>query len=92
MDTVIVVTAPEAMRIQRVMQRDHTSESQVRARMDKQWPEEEKSAEPIFLYTMTANKALSLKCSVFIKHSRIIKRSNHGRQQIRGHAKGSSLK
>ncbi len=38
-DMVIAVTAPEALRIQRVMQRNRISESEVRARMARQWPE-----------------------------------------------------
>lgn len=40
----IVVTAPLAARVQRVVQRDHTSEEQVLARIKNQWPEEEKLA------------------------------------------------
>lgn len=39
---VIVVTAPETMRIQRAMQRDHATEASVRARMNNQLPESEK--------------------------------------------------
>lgn len=42
LDFLIVVTAPEALRIERVMQRDKISESQVRARMKNQLPENEK--------------------------------------------------
>ena len=38
-DMVIVVTAPEALRIQRVMERNGSSESEVRARMARQWTE-----------------------------------------------------
>ena len=38
-DAVIVVTAPEELRIQRVMQRNGISEAEVRARMARQWPE-----------------------------------------------------
>lgn len=44
LDYVILVTAPEAMRIQRVMQRDNTTADAVRARMNKQWPQERKEA------------------------------------------------
>jgi dephospho-CoA kinase len=42
LDKLIVVTAPVALRIERVMQRDRASEADVRARMAKQMPEEEK--------------------------------------------------
>ncbi len=42
LDFLIVVTAPESLRIQRVMERDHISEEQVRARMRGQLPEADK--------------------------------------------------
>ena len=42
LDYIIVVTAPESLRIQRVIQRDDVEEAAVRARIDKQWPEAEK--------------------------------------------------
>jgi dephospho-CoA kinase len=42
LDKVIVVTAPEDVRIRRIMTRDGVSEEQVRARMRNQMPEEEK--------------------------------------------------
>lgn len=42
LDYIIVVAAPESLRIQRVMQRDDIKEEAVRARIDKQWPEAEK--------------------------------------------------
>ncbi|MFZ5941077.1 MAG: dephospho-CoA kinase [Bacteroidota bacterium] len=41
-DRVVVVSAPVELRIRRVMQRDAVTEEEVRARMDKQWPAEEK--------------------------------------------------
>ncbi len=40
----IMVTADEAIRIQRVMERDQVTEQQVRARMEKQWPDSQKIA------------------------------------------------
>lgn len=43
LDGVITVTAPEEIRIQRVMQRDNVSEAEVRKRISNQWPEEEKA-------------------------------------------------
>lgn len=42
LDKIIVVYAPEQVRIGRVMARDKSSEGDVRARMAKQWPDEEK--------------------------------------------------
>lgn len=42
LDQVITVTAPEDLRIQRVIGRDGLSAEQVKARIDKQWPEEKK--------------------------------------------------
>lgn len=42
LDAVIVVVAPELLRIQRVATRDRVDESAVRARMKNQWPDEEK--------------------------------------------------
>ncbi|MEX2588670.1 MAG: dephospho-CoA kinase [Chitinophagales bacterium] len=43
LDKIIVVDAPEKLRIQRVMKRDTVSEKEVRARMDKQWPQTHKN-------------------------------------------------
>ena len=42
MDKSILVVAPEAIRIERVMQRDNTTEAAVKARIDKQMPDAEK--------------------------------------------------
>ena len=42
LDTVIVVTAPEKLRIERVMKRDNTTEQEVRVRMKNQISEEER--------------------------------------------------
>lgn len=42
LDKLIVVTAPEALRIRRVMERDGISEAAVQARLDSQLPEAEK--------------------------------------------------
>ncbi len=43
MDYLILVTAPEQVRIERVMTRDNTTEAAVLARMEKQMPEQEKA-------------------------------------------------
>jgi dephospho-CoA kinase len=42
LDRLIVVTAPEHLRILRVMQRDGATEAEVRARLNKQLPESDK--------------------------------------------------
>jgi dephospho-CoA kinase len=42
LDCIIVVTAPEELRIQRVISRDGVSEVTIRERMKNQWSEEEK--------------------------------------------------
>ncbi|GAA4136757.1 dephospho-CoA kinase [Sphingobacterium kyonggiense] len=42
LDYTILVTSPEALRIARVMKRDHVTEEEVRGRMAKQMPESEK--------------------------------------------------
>ena len=41
-DAIVMVTASEATRLRRAMERDHCDEATVRARMAKQWPEEGK--------------------------------------------------
>ena len=41
-DAVVMVSASEATRLRRVMEREHCTEDAVRARMAKQWPEEGK--------------------------------------------------
>lgn len=41
-DAIVMVSASEAIRLRRVMEREHCDEATVRARMAKQWPEEGK--------------------------------------------------
>lgn len=41
-DAVVMVYAPEALRLERAMKRDHATEAQIRARMDAQMDDEEK--------------------------------------------------
>lgn len=43
-DYIITVTAPEEVRIARVMARDHCTEAQVRARMSQQWSDTQRIA------------------------------------------------
>lgn len=42
LDKIILVTAPENIRIQRAMTRDHVSKEAVKERLKQQWPEEKK--------------------------------------------------
>jgi dephospho-CoA kinase len=49
LDGMIVVTAPEALRTSRVMQRDGVSQEEVTRRMKNQWPEEEKVKQADFV-------------------------------------------
>jgi dephospho-CoA kinase len=42
LDLVILITAPEELRIRRIMQRDGEEESNIRQRMLNQWPDEKK--------------------------------------------------
>jgi dephospho-CoA kinase len=44
MDRIICVTAPEELRIRRVMERDHLPRQEVEKRIAQQWPEERKTA------------------------------------------------
>lgn len=44
LDTVILVTAPEEIRIKRVSERDGEAEEAVRSRMASQWPDDRKSS------------------------------------------------
>ena len=48
MDYTVVVTAPEAVRIRRVMARDGVTEEQVRKRMAAQWSDAERVARADF--------------------------------------------
>lgn len=41
-EKIILVTAPESVRLQRVMARDGVGEPEIKARMDRQWPENDK--------------------------------------------------
>jgi dephospho-CoA kinase len=49
MDQVILVSAPEELRLERVMQRDGTDEAAVRAHMVRQWPESRKAERADFI-------------------------------------------
>ncbi|MEL6673166.1 MAG: dephospho-CoA kinase [Bacteroidota bacterium] len=50
-DAVITVYAPKAIRLERVMKRDGVARAAVEARMNKQWPEQEKLKRADFVIT-----------------------------------------
>ncbi len=58
LDGTVLVTAPEQIRIDRVMKRDGISESDVRARMQKQWSDEEKMKRADWMISNDGEKAL----------------------------------
>jgi len=58
MDYTVVVTAPEAVRIARVMQRDGLSEAQVRQRIAAQWGDEARLAQADFVLENDNRQAL----------------------------------
>lgn len=51
LDKIVVVTAPEATRIQRVMERDGATKEEVKARISKQMPQKEKEERADFVIT-----------------------------------------
>jgi dephospho-CoA kinase len=58
LDKIIGVSAPEDIRIQRVMQREKTTEEEVRKRLDKQMPEAEKMSRCDFVLTNDGKEML----------------------------------
>lgn len=70
LDYTILVTAPEDIRVQRVMDRDRISREQVLARMSKQWSDEEKIKLADFV--IVNNDTSSLIQQVMDLHQRFI--------------------
>lgn len=60
-DKIILVTAPESLRIERVMKRDASNEEQIRLRMKHQWSETEKLKLADFVIENDGNECLSSK-------------------------------
>jgi len=58
MDINISISAPESIRIARVMQRDESSEGQVRQRMSKQWSDEQRNAKADYVIINDNKEAL----------------------------------
>jgi dephospho-CoA kinase len=63
LDRIIVVTVPEETRIKRVMERDNVTEEEVRARINKQMPQEEKEKKADHIITNIAWKTLNIQIS-----------------------------
>lgn len=57
-DKIVVVTAPESLRLERVMRRSNLSAEAVKARMKKQWPQERKNAMADYLVDNSGEKSL----------------------------------
>ncbi len=73
LDVLIVVTAPEPLRIRRVMARDSVSEETVRARMNNQMPEAEKVRLADFL--IVNDEQQSLVRQVWHVHRELVKKA-----------------
>ncbi|MBZ0244185.1 MAG: dephospho-CoA kinase, partial [Bacteroidales bacterium] len=57
-DKLVLVSAPEKLRIERVKERDKLSKKAIRARMNSQWPEEKKLALVDFVIVNDGNQML----------------------------------
>lgn len=73
-DKIIVVTAKEDLRLERVMGRSSEKKEQVKARMAKQWPQEKKDA--MADYLIDNNGRQSLIKQVLKVHENIISQAN----------------
>lgn len=73
-EKVVVVSAPEELRIERVMKRNGVSRSQVLERMARQWPEEQKLARAD--YVVQNDGSRSIIKQVIAIHEDLIRQSN----------------
>lgn len=76
MDKTIVVAAPEAIRIKRVVERDAASIEEIRKRMQHQLPQEKLIS--LADYTITADDTTPLLPQVLSIHNRLLKLSTDG--------------
>ncbi len=74
-DETVLVKSPEAIRIKRIMERDHTTEDQVKLRMNKQLPDEQK--EKLADHILINDEQLLLIPQVLSLH-KIFLASSHG--------------
>ncbi len=73
-DRVIVITAPQEMRIDRVMRRSNISREDVLARMQNQWPEEQKLKKADYIIKNDLKESLIKQ--VIAIHEDLIRQSN----------------
>ena len=66
----ILVKSPEAIKIQRIIQRDHITESEVRLRMNKQLPDEEK--EKLADFILYNNEEQLLVTQILTLHEKLL--------------------
>ena len=76
MDCNILVTAPEEVRMHRVMKRSGLSETEVKQRMERQWPDEKKAKLADYIIHNTGE--ISLIHQVLKIHEDLIRRANSG--------------
>jgi len=70
LDKVILVTAPKALRISRVVDRDQSSEKEVLGRMDKQWSDLKKRT--LSDFEIVNNEKKSVLAQVLVIHKAIV--------------------
>lgn len=80
LDYVIVVTAPETLRIQRVVERDQTTEAAVKARIKQQMPESEKVAMADFVIQNDSTQLLVPQ--IIGIHQELLKKSGRTHDEI----------
>lgn len=78
-DKIIMVTAPEDLRIQRVCQRDNVSTNDVKSRMKNQWDEGRKI--PLADFIIRNNEKLLLMPQVEKVHNRLINTCRNAKQE-----------
>ena len=72
-DVIVMVYAPEALRIERAMKRDHATERQIRARMSAQMDDEEKCRMSHFVIRNDGVTPLESQLSLLIEQIKAIK-------------------
>lgn len=72
-DKVVMVYAPESLRIERAMKRDNATESQIRARIAAQMDDEEKSRRSDYVIYTDGRFSVEEQLSDFIKHLKTTK-------------------
>jgi dephospho-CoA kinase len=71
-DYIILVTAPEKIRVERILKRDNTSLKEIQSRMDNQWPDKKKR--PLASFVIENTNLEDTKRQVKEIHHRILKR------------------